>query len=477
MRRGSAARVSQSGDAALALAQSPGGLFAGSHGSTFVNPKARRILEIQSDGTADERGDATMRRDAFSLLLAASTALLTACGTDSASSGSAPETVVETIGDTTVVRTVSGSVWSAKADLVPEMTIGRLDGPEEYLFGNIRSIAVAGDGTVYVLDLQAQHVRVFDSLGVYVETLGRRGEGPGEFTEAEAVAALPDGRLAVRDPENQRVTVFGPGQGEVAVWRYAGGVSTFSPLYADTRGRTYLLAGDLARLDELGMEIIVLGPDGTHLDTLPEPSSDYEAPVVRAEAPGGMSVTYGVPFTPRFHWTFHPSGHFLTGLSTDYRIDLARGDGVLRIERSQDPVPASTGERAYQRDLTVTRIRRSLPGWDWDGPAIPGHKPFFRALRAGRDGRIWVRLSTEGRAVDNPDHDPGDPASFPVTWVEDTRYDVFEPDGTYLGVVVAPDEFTSFPVPVFGRDHVWAVTQDEQGVQRVVQYGIRVGGS
>ncbi len=418
-----------------------------------------------------------MRSTALTLLSAATAALLTACGTDTDAAGAFPETVVETIGDTTVVRTLSGSVWGTEATLVPEITIGQLDGPEEYLFGSVRSIAVADDGTVHVLDLQAQHVRVFDSLGVYVETLGRRGEGPGEFTEAEAVAALPDGRVAVRDPENQRVTLFGPGPGEIAEWRYTGGVSTFSPLYVDTRGRTHLVTGDLSRLDELVMEIIVLGPDGMHLDTLPEPSSDYVAPVVRAEAPGGLSVTYGVPFSPRFHWTIHPSGHFLTGLSTDYRIDLGRDDGVLRIERSQDPVAASDAERAYQRDLTVTRIRRSLPGWDWDGPPIPRHKPFFRALRAGRDGRIWVRLSAEGRQVDNPDHDPDDPASFPVTWEEDTRYDVFDPDGTYLGVVVAPDEFTSFPVPVFGSDHVWAVAVDEQGVQRVVRYRIRREGS
>ena len=417
-----------------------------------------------------------MRTRTLGLLPAATTALLTACGTDADPSGATPEIVIETIGDTTVVRTLSGSVWGTEATLVPEITIGELDGPEEHLFGSIRSIAVGDDGTVYILDLQAQHVRVFDSLGVYVETLGRRGEGPGEFTEAEAIAALPDGRLAVRDPENQRVTVFGPGQGEMAEWRYTGTVSSFSPLYVDTRGRIHLVAGDLSRVDELVMEIIVLGPDGTHLDTLPEPSSDYEAPYVRAEAPG-ISLTYGVPFNPRFHWTVHPSGHFLTGLSTHYRIDLVRDDGVLWIERSQDPIPASDAERAYQRDLTVSRIRWSLPGWDWDGPAIPNHKPFFRALRAGRDGRIWVRLSTEGRPVDNADHDPDDPASFAVTWEEDTRYDVFEPDGTYLGVVVAPEEFTSFPAPVFGRDHVWAATEDEQGVERVVRYRIRTGGS
>ena len=60
-----------------------------------------------------------------------------------------------------------------------------------------------------------------------------------------------------------------------------------------------------------------------------------------------MSVSYGVPFTPRFHWTIHPGGHFLTGLSSSYRIDLARDDGVLRIERSRNPVAALDEERAY----------------------------------------------------------------------------------------------------------------------------------
>ncbi|MCY3613020.1 MAG: hypothetical protein OXH51_15955, partial [Gemmatimonadetes bacterium] len=297
--------------------------------------------------------------------------------------------------------------------------------------------------------------------------------GPGEFSEAEAIAVLPDGRLAVRDPENQRVTVFGPGPGDLAEWRYTGSIQTLSPLYTDTRGRTWLLAGDLDRVDALVMEIILLDGDGTPLDTLPTPSSDYEVPVVRAEAPG-LRMTYGVPFAPRFHWTVHPSGHFLTGLSSDYRIDLARDDGILRIERSLDPVPASDAERDYQRDVTVGRIRWSLPDWEWDGPAIPEHKPFFRDLLAGRDGRIWVQLSTEGRPVENAYHDPDDPGSFPVTWEEATRYDVFEPDGTYLGVVVAPDGFSS-SVPVFSGDRVWAVSEDDQGVERVVRYRIRVG--
>ena len=121
-------------------------------------------------------------------------------------------------------------------------------------------------------------------------------------------------------------------------------------------------------------------------------------------------------------------------------------------------------------------MRNTDPNWDWNGPLIPDHKPFFEALLVGKDGRIWVMLSTEGQPAENENHDPDDPSSQPVTWREPVRHDVFEPDGTYLGVVNPPDEFSNLPIPVFDGDHVWAVTRDELGVERVIRYRIVVGG-
>ena len=397
-----------------------------------------------------------MRTHPLVLLTATTTCALGACGTGPDSSASGPDVVVETIGDTTVVRTLSGSVWGAEATLVPEVSIGELDGPEEYLFGWIFSIAVDHQRNVYVFDYQAQHVSVFDSAGHYVKTLGGQGEGPGEFKRAEAIAMLPDGRLVVRNPGNQRVEVFGPGPDQTEQWRYpAGGLTTFARLHTDMHGRTLVPIVDRSRFSSSGgslvTHLLVLGPDGTHLDTLPEP----ESPV----------PTRAGLFSPMFQWTVHPSGHFLTGWPTEYRIDLARDDGVLRIERVADPVPVLDGERAYARERYV------------DGPPIPTHKPFFRDILAGRDGRIWVRVAAEGYPVENDDHDPQDPSSMPVSWREPVRYDVFEPDGTYLGVVVPPDEFASLTNPVFDGNHVWGVTRDELGLQRVVRFRIEVGGS
>lgn len=296
------------------------------------------------------------------LLAATATCALAACDTGPGSSAAGPQIAVETIGDTTVVRTLSGSVWEAEATMVPEISIGELDGPDELLFGRIRSIAVDDDHGVYVFDDQAQEVRVFDSAGRYVETLGGRGRGPGEFSRAEAIAMLPDGRLVVRDPGNAALEVFVPGTTETERWRYnVGGLHSLTPLHTDVNGRTYLHTRDLS-LDDFVMHVIVFGADGTQTDTLPEPSSTYEPPAVTAEQ-GPSSVAYYVPFSPELHWTVHASGHFLSGLSSEYRIDLARDDGVLRIERSADPVPVSDEERARQRESVVQRMRAFDPGW------------------------------------------------------------------------------------------------------------------
>lgn len=68
----------------------------------------------------------------------------------------------ETLGDTLVVRTLSGSVWGDTARLVPEVSIGMFDGPEEYVFGQIHSLAMGQDGTIYVVDRQVPALRVYN---------------------------------------------------------------------------------------------------------------------------------------------------------------------------------------------------------------------------------------------------------------------------------------------------------------------------
>ena len=392
-----------------------------------------------------------------------------------------PPQTTEVIADTTIVRSHGPGTWGAPATLVPEVSIGELEGPDEYLFGTVGSIAVNDDHTVYILDTQAQEIRVFDSTGTYIETLGRRGEGPGELSHAEAIALLPDGRLVVRDPGNSRVQVYGPGPGETAEWGYRATTAyTDEPMYTDARGRTLLVTRDQSR-EDFAWQIVFLGPDGTPLDTVAPPSSDYVQPTLTAEnSIGNASNTVSsiVPFSPNFAWALHPGGHFLTGLATEYRIELGRDDGVLRIERDYDPVRVRDDERRFVREMITQEMRNTQPNWSWNGPPLPDSKPPFLQLHPGRDGRIWalawprLQFLDLGGDEQDPSGAPPGPMMIPL-W---TSYDVFEEDGAFLGTVQVPEGFSAIPVPVFDGDHVWAVERDELGVERVVRYRILVEG-
>jgi hypothetical protein len=119
-------------------------------------------------------------------------------------------------------------------------------------------------------------------------------------------------------------------------------------------------------------------------------------------------------------------------------------------------------------------MRSQFPGWRWNGPDVPSTKPAYSGLYAGEDGRIWVAIPEPGHEVESLAYDPDEPGSYPTEWRSGMSFDVFEPDGRYLGHVRVPEEFSVYPTPIFGTEHVWAVLRDEFGVQRVGRFRIVV---
>jgi hypothetical protein len=354
-------------------------------------------------------------------------AVLAACGQDAASGSAdaAPLVQRDTVGDTLVVRTVRGSAWGYDAVLVPEVEIGVLDGDQEYMFGRLRSLAVAEDGTIYAMDSQIPALRVYQPDGTHKGTWGRDGGGPGEFAGPDGgLAVLSDGRIAVRDPGNARIQLYSP-QGEaLTTWPVVpGGFNTSNPMILG-RGDTLLtpLVMDLTvDVTQWRTGLQRVSPRGEIVDTVPIPDVGYEAPRLEARSENGASIN-GLPFGPGEHATWHPGGFFIHGISDEYSFTLL------------DP----TGD-----DLFVAR-----------------------------DGRIWVYRQGPGVERDDPNYDPTDPDSVEDRWRDTPLYDVFERDGTFLGTVEAPVEMSRYPTPVFGREHVWAVSRDVFDVQRIVRYRI-----
>ena len=401
-----------------------------------------------------------------STILAPALLVLAACAGDGRS---ALQVQRDTIGDTIVVRTLAGSVWDAAARLEPEMRIGAFEGEDVYLLGDVAGLAVAPDGSVYVYDRQVPALRKYNADGEFVATFGREGGGPGEYRNSDGgLAVLPDGRVLLRDPGNARITVYSADGEALDTWPLRGGSFTSRPLYVDTSGTVYT---QIWGRDDAGERYTALkpyAPDGTPGDSLPAPSWDFE-PAAVSFSNDMLQMQNHVPFTPRVHWTFGPTGNYVGGLSTEYSIDVFGADGVLRIQRVTEPVPVEAAEEAATRADVASGFRAMAPDWQWNGPPIPATKPPFQDIAVARDGRIWVRLHRAGYRAEAAD--PDDPAAVD-RWSEPVVWDLFEADGTYLGQVRAPEGFRTHPEPVFGAEHVWAITVDELAVEYLTRFRI-----
>lgn len=400
-------------------------------------------------------------------LLAGMLAFTAAC---SGAASEAPEgwqTVVDTVGDTTIVRAV-GAGDPPRHTIVPEMKIGELDGADEYTFGAIAEMAVTGEGDLYVFDRQAMQLRRYDSQGTFVRNVGRKGGGPGEYDRVNGLAVGPDGRVFLWDAGNARVTIYSP-QGEpLGTWRMQGGFYTSSALQLDSAGRIYTRVSTFGDDVSQWKQILVrYGDGGTPVDTFQVPSFDMPKYDIVARREGSTSQS-NVPFSPNTVWTFGPHGRFVYGRSDQYAIYRAlEGGRVLRMERDAQPVAVSADEKAEREASATFSMRRTDPAWRWNGPPIPDTKPYFTSLRVAEDGRIWARISQPGEI--NPDADtartePDRPP--PLRYREPQVWDVFAPDGRFLGQVALPYGFTLWAQR---GDHVWGVQRDELDVQSIVR--------
>jgi hypothetical protein len=129
-----------------------------------------------------------------------------------------------------------------------------------------------------------------------------------------------------------------------------------------------------------------------------------------------------------------------------YRVN-ARGDTVRKVTKAFSQVPV-TGDDV---DSMMARFEDWIKrGAKVDRSRIPGVKPAVGQFMVAGDGYLWVEPTTADRA--------------------DRRrlYEIFDPEGRYLGRVRLPF-MLSFPPPVIRGDMMVAVTRDELEVPFVVR--------
>lgn len=101
----------------------------------------------------------------------------------------------------------SGSLAHLRLEEV--LSIGSMSG-EHDAFGRVTAIALDSRGRILVADETGPHFKVFEPSGGYLATVGRRGEGPGEFSAPWNISAGPGDSVFVWDFQRSLISVFSP---------------------------------------------------------------------------------------------------------------------------------------------------------------------------------------------------------------------------------------------------------------------------
>jgi hypothetical protein len=89
-----------------------------------------------------------------------------------------------------------------------ELSIGVEEGDENYMFGNDVAFNTDEDGNFYVTDWDKKRIQKYDPEGKYLLTIGRRGQGPGEFQNISKAKFDKDNNIYVTDIRSRKISFF-----------------------------------------------------------------------------------------------------------------------------------------------------------------------------------------------------------------------------------------------------------------------------
>lgn len=448
---------------------------------------------------------------------------LGACG--AGERAAAPAVLVRDSAGIEIVTNSGAGAWGRGEGWRVEeaVTIGELEGPAEFTFNQVSSLAASPAGRLYVLDSGDNVVKAYTLEGEYLFTFGGAGKGPAEFQGAFRLALLGD-TVVVYDYLTPKLAYFTADgellrteRPELSIF-FDGFPANLAPIpggYA-----IVLMTGCTMPAPEdrrPAWKLMTLGPDGLVRDTV----------AVRTGL--GLLAIYGdrfcttapAPAARNHHLTARPDGHIAHGDGDSYEIRISRlevaSPGSNLTAASQEVGAAATPESrlaAASREVGMRASPESSmavsseqsEGASRISPAAALEHP-LRLIRRDTpplpftpaEVAAYRAEHTKPDESGNIDHDrvraleaAWDTIVFPRTWpafddlhwdelghlwarrgAPDTAptrdWDIFDAEGTLLGSVAIPSGLT---IHAISAGHVWGTIRDEFDVHYVKGYRI-----
>ncbi len=331
-------------------------------------------------------------------------------------------------------------------DLEEDISIGVEEGDEKYMLNEPQDVQVTDDGTFYIMDWGDTCIKAYDSEGLYLQTIGREGVGPGEFSTPVYMDISADGKIFLMDGRNQRVVVFDTDGNYLGGFRVMG---FHSKMKADRLNRLYFqrqrsgeevkvlnswqeleINTTVKRTEENGEELFSFGP-----------FSGEKKKKMRTSSGGTMSL--GTPY--KVTWDVDKEGYLYQGFNDEYVIQVFNPEGNKVLTFGREYIPLKN-PRAKGRTGPHTHMPAYAPRWILD-----------------EEGRLWIEIYTEEEEKEE-DEDSPDEEQKP----KPVAYDIFSPQGDYLRQVVLPHRIYHFK-----NGKIYSIVATEEGFRVVKRFKIR----
>ena len=377
-------------------------------------------------------------------------------------------TITDSAGVTMVSNPAEG-IWTEaeRWTVEEELRIGVVEGDPKYQFGDVGGIAVDSRGRIVVLDIQAQHIKVFSPEGEYEQTIGGPGGGPGELADAYLAPVVTRGdTLLVADIRgNRRVNRYSPDGSRLGSYRIPFEGYLFPILSRPTPSgqiavqvRPFPVSNQPE--PEMVDRILVLSPSGT--DELLKFRS-------------GQTVRFRpsfelAPYAPEPVWDIAEDGRIMLGMNDQYRIGVYASGKLERVieKKPCELMPLKDAEDFYLALLTPDNREYMRFGEFY---------PAFNDIIAGPHGTIWVQHVRTVSELSDAERESWKPIYIVQRQPAHLRklhgapdWDVFDAEGRYLGVVSMPDRFAP---KIFRGDKIYGLWRDDLNVDYVVRLRIR----
>ena len=348
----------------------------------------------------------------------------------------------------------------------PLFAVGRVDGVPGETFTNIVGAVRLRDGRYAVADQGEQRISVFDANGRLQRSFGRNGDGPGEFQTILGFWLTGGDTIAVWDPRSVRITRFLPDGTVTRTDRlvFAAPDNEGKPRAPDPWFGT-LSDG---RLVLARMTFGPRGADGLQADRMMFDLWDGHGRFQRelGEQPGMVRLRTragGGPhaFSP-WPWAVVVRDTFVytSGVNGELHFYSAnargRPDRTLRVAGSA--IPLASAWRTLDGLIDESSAIALVKAYTRETDRSIGAVPHFGAMIADDRGRIWLK-----------EYDPATDAIAMGKSHAGGRWRIIETDGRTVGSLRMPARVR--PLSVYG-DLLLGVARDELDVQTFVVYRV-----